>query len=59
MNLWQNFFETLLNWNADKSHDTLRELRRSFEVYLDSDSGLTKKLRELLVKQNTMLLSRK
>ncbi|KAG0598863.1 hypothetical protein M758_12G106700 [Ceratodon purpureus] len=59
VNLWQNFFETLLNLNTSKSYDTLSKLRRSFENYLRSDPGLTKKLRELLVKQNTMLHSRK
>lgn len=59
VNLWQNFFETLLNLKTDKSYDTLNKLRRSFEDYLCSDSALTKKLRDLLTKQNTMLLSRK
>jgi checkpoint serine/threonine-protein kinase len=59
VNLWQNFFETLLNLNTAKSYDTLHSLRRSFEDYLRSDSGLTKKLRDLMVKQNTMLQSRK
>ncbi|KAM7495094.1 hypothetical protein LguiB_029703 [Lonicera macranthoides] len=54
--LWKNLFTKLLNLNPSDDHvKLLRNLRESFQDYMQSNPQLIKKLKQLLVKQKSSL----
>lgn len=55
--LWKNFFMTLLNVKSCKENPNLSILRKGFEDHLSSSPQLKKKLKQLLMKQRTVMCS--
>lgn len=53
--LWKNFFTTLLNVKSCKENPDLGILRKGFEDHLSSSPQLKKKLKQLLMKQRTVM----
>lgn len=58
VDLWKNLFRKLLNSNPGEDHiKKLQNLRKSFNDYMCSKPDLTRKLRQLLLKQRASLCS--
>eukprot|EP01018_Ginkgo_biloba_P009934 Gb_06846 [translate_table: standard] len=57
--LWKDLFTTLLNIKGCTENPDLSILRKGFEAHLSSSSQLRKKLKQLLMKQRTIMCSGK